>query len=186
MEEGRRVEAAPRGSPRRRGCGVPAPSPSRRDSPGLAAREAPFPPALRRGRSAGVPARVPRQLATRGGASSGGPGSPDLGCPQGWASDLSPSAAAPATFREQVSGVAVKFTTGIGGEEQKLAPSQVFIPFGPLRKSNPGGWNCLPERTGPSRTDTFCAHVGVKNNLNIFQCRGRSSLRVLFFASLEC
>lgn len=66
------------------------------------------------------------------GASGGGPGPPDLGCPQGWANDLSPSAAAPAAFPEQVSGVAVKFTTGIGGQEWKLAPSQVFIPFGPL------------------------------------------------------
>lgn len=83
MKEGRRVEPAPRGSPQRRVCGVPAPPLPRQELPGACGEGSPFPPAPRRG----LRARAPCPSSEGARDSSRGPGPSDLGCPGGWASD---------------------------------------------------------------------------------------------------
>lgn len=118
-----------RGSPLLQVCGVPTPPPPWPGLSGACGEGSPFPLALRRARNprpSSQRARDPPAAATRS------PGPSDLGCPGGWASAPPAAPQVSATFHgTSFSGVAVKFTTGVLAEKQKLTPSQTFLPFGP-------------------------------------------------------
>lgn len=123
--EGRRVEAAPPGSPPRQFCGVPAPPPPRRELPGACGEESPLLPAPRRSLRAGAPSLSSEGARDPPGAASRGPGPADLGCRRGWASDPPPtrgsSSLHPTSFRR-----CSEVHDWHSGEKQKLVPSQTL------------------------------------------------------------
>lgn len=132
-EEGRRVEAAPWGSPQRRVCCIPAPPPPRPELPRACGEGSPFPPALRRSLRAGAPRPSSVGVRDPPGTASCGPCPADLGRLRGWASDPPPAPAVPPAFPEQVSGVVMKFKTSIVGRSRNWPLPRPSYPLDPYR-----------------------------------------------------